>query len=87
MSVTHTKHLDAQRDRPYAALRVTPAGSSRRGHPVMLSRSEASRYPTRQTLRCAQVTPAGSSEIMPGENQASEFNLDLILSRFIRFNI
>jgi hypothetical protein len=31
------KHLATQRDRPFAALRVTPGGSSRRDHAVMLS--------------------------------------------------
>jgi hypothetical protein len=48
------KHLDALCDRPFAALRVTPTGTSWRHYTVMLSRSEASRRPARQTLRCAQ---------------------------------
>jgi hypothetical protein len=39
---------------PLLRLRVTPVGSSKRDHAVMLSRSEASRCRASQTLRCAQ---------------------------------
>ncbi len=59
LSVNSAKHLEAQRERPFAALRVT-----RKGHPIqrrtdMLSTfaslsvnsSEASRLPSGQTLR------------------------------------
>jgi hypothetical protein len=54
------KHPDAQRERPFAAAQgdmhdgfgVTPAGSSVCDHAVMLSRSEASLCPARETLRC-----------------------------------
>ena len=42
-----TKHLEAQADRPFAALRVT------RGH-GHAEGNEASRGPWRQALRCAQ---------------------------------
>ena len=34
------QHLTAQRDRPFAALRVTPWGSSRRDTAVMLSEAK-----------------------------------------------
>ena len=44
------KHLNARRDRPFAALRVTLVGRKRRGYFVMLSRSEASRRTWRETL-------------------------------------
>jgi len=37
VTLSGAKHLEAQRDRPFASLRVTVAGSSRRDHAVMLS--------------------------------------------------
>jgi hypothetical protein len=46
------KHLDAHPDRPFAALRVTK-------EPCHAERSEASRRPSRQTLRCAQGDKKG----------------------------
>ena len=56
------KHLAAQRDKPFVeftlsatnGLRVTPGGSDMHDNAVMLSRSEASRGLSRQTLRFAQ---------------------------------
>jgi hypothetical protein len=54
LRVNSAKHLAAQRDRPFASLRVTPGGSDMHDNTVMLSRSEASRGLSRQTLRCAQ---------------------------------
>src|SRR2546425_5280246 len=62
------KHLEANGERPFAALRVTRQGKGdRRGsgreafatlrvtrEPCHVERSEASRGPSRETLRCAQ---------------------------------
>jgi len=47
-----TKHLDAHPDRPFAALRVTTEHCHAEGN-------EASRRPSRQTLRCAQGDKKG----------------------------
>ncbi|SRR6266487_1004508 len=47
-----TKHLETHPDRPFAALRVTR-------QPCHAERSEASRCPVRQTLRCAQGDSGG----------------------------
>ena len=64
------KHLDAQSDRPFAAAQgdmdevngVTPAGSSMRDNAVMLRRSEASRGPGRETLRCGSELALNARE-------------------------
>ena len=48
------KHLGGLRTRPFAAAQGDIRWSSMQNSPVMLSRSEASRCPTRQTFRCAQ---------------------------------
>ncbi len=47
LMLSAVKHLAAPRDRPFATLRVT-------SEPCHAERSEASRCPARQTLRCAQ---------------------------------
>jgi hypothetical protein len=48
---------------PSLRFRVTPVGSSRLHHPVMLSRSEASRRPARQTLRCGSGCHCEASSV------------------------
>src|SRR6266487_6921779 len=54
------KHLTAQRDKPFAALRVTTSGTLAPRHSAAArqhchaERSEASRCRSRETLRCAQ---------------------------------
>jgi hypothetical protein len=69
------KHLAAQRDRPFASLRVTLWGSSKRDHTVMLSRSEASPCPARQTLRGVYTE---CNEWAQGESIGADFIIRLI---------
>jgi hypothetical protein len=66
------KHLAAHRNRPFAEftlsgsewLRVTPGVSDMHDNAVMLSRSEASRGLSRQTLRFAQGDTGGADFII-----------------------
>ena len=55
LSVNSAKHLSAQRDRPFAALRVTVPSTS------AASRRQCK---SRQTLRCAQGDSGGADFII-----------------------
>src|SRR6266496_1411837 len=55
------KHLPAERERPFAALRVTPGEAVAARQPCHAERSEASPCRARETLRCAQGDTRGST--------------------------